>query len=41
MEKIVDGNLTIVVAGPAGFGNNIYIVIDTDTDTAAFIDAPG
>ncbi len=40
MEKIVDGNLTIVVAGPAGFGNNIYIVIDGETNEAAFIDAP-
>lgn len=40
MEKIVDGNLTIVVAGPAGFGNNIYVVVDGETGTAAFIDAP-
>ena len=40
MEKIVDGNMTIVVAGPAGFGNNIYIIIDTETNQAAFVDCP-
>ena len=40
MEKIVGGDLTIVVAGPAGFGNNIYIVVDGQTGQAAFIDAP-
>lgn len=40
MEKIVDGDLTIVTAGPAGYGNNIYIVVDTATNQAAFIDAP-
>jgi len=40
MEKIVDGNFTLVVAGPAGFGNNIYIIIDTETNEAAFVDCP-
>ncbi len=40
MEKRVDGNLGIVRAGPAGFGNNIYIVIDEPSGEAAFIDAP-
>ena len=40
MEKRVDGNLGIVRAGPAGFGNNIYIVIDESSGEAAFIDAP-
>lgn len=41
METIVDGPLTIVVDGPVGFGNNIYLVIDNSTREAAFIDAPG
>jgi len=41
MEKITDGPLSIVVAGPVGFGNNIYVVIDRDSGEAAFIDAPG
>ena len=41
MEKITDGPLAIVMAGPVGFGNNIYIVIDRETNEAAFIDAPG
>ncbi len=40
MEKLVDGDLGIVRAGPAGFGNNIYIVIDEASGEAAFIDAP-
>lgn len=40
MKTVEDGNLKIVVAGPAGFGNNIYIVIDPATNEAAFIDAP-
>ncbi len=40
MEKLVDGNLGLVRAGPAGFGNNIYVVIDEETQEAAFIDAP-
>jgi glyoxylase-like metal-dependent hydrolase (beta-lactamase superfamily II) len=40
MERIEDGDLAIVVAGPAGFGNNIYIVVDRATNEAAFVDAP-
>ncbi len=40
MEKLVDGDLGIVRAGPAGFGNNIYLVIDEASGEAAFIDAP-
>ncbi|HCV00138.1 MAG TPA: hypothetical protein DGL25_02965 [Dehalococcoidia bacterium] len=40
MEKMVDDGLGIVRAGPAGFANNIYIVIDEATGEAAFIDAP-
>ena len=40
MERITDGDLAVVVAGPAGFGNNIYVIIDTSTNEAAFVDAP-
>jgi len=40
MERIVDGDLEILVAGPAGFANNIYLVHDRSTGAAAFIDAP-
>lgn len=40
MERITDENLSIVIAGPAGFANNIYIVIDGATNEAAFVDAP-
>jgi glyoxylase-like metal-dependent hydrolase (beta-lactamase superfamily II) len=40
METFADGRLKIVIAGPAGFGNNIYVVVDTQTNAAAFIDAP-
>jgi glyoxylase-like metal-dependent hydrolase (beta-lactamase superfamily II) len=40
MERIEDGDLSVVVAGPAGFGNNIYVVIDRQTNEAAFVDAP-
>ena len=40
MDAITDGDFEVVVAGPAGFGNNIYIVIDRSTNEAAFIDAP-
>ena len=28
-------------AGPVGFGNNIYIVVDRATGESAFVDAPG
>ena len=40
MERIDDGDLTIFVGGPVGFGNNVYVVIDRATNEAAFIDAP-
>jgi hydroxyacylglutathione hydrolase len=40
LEAITDGDFEVVIAGPAGFGNNIYIVIDRSTNEAAFIDAP-
>lgn len=40
MEKIQDGDLEIIVAGPAGFGNNIYVVVDRSSGEAAFVDAP-
>lgn len=40
METIRDGDFEVVVAGPAGFGNNIYVVIDRGTGEAAFVDAP-
>lgn len=40
MRTIEDGKLKIVVAGPAGYGNNIYVVVDVVTGEAAFIDAP-
>ncbi len=40
VKAVEDGDLKIVVAGPAGYGNNIYIVIDGTTGEAAFIDAP-
>ena len=40
MEKLVDGTFGLVHAGPAGFGNNIYVVIDEASGEAAFIDAP-
>ncbi len=40
MERVEDDGLAVVIAGPAGFGNNIYIIIDTGTNEAAFVDAP-
>ena len=40
MERIDDGPLGIVIAGPAGFGNNIYVLVDSETGEAAFVDAP-
>lgn len=40
MDRIIDGDLEIVVGGPVGYGNNIYLVIDRSTNEAAFIDAP-
>ncbi len=41
MPRIEEGNLTIITAGPVGFGNNIYLIIDKSTGEAAFVDAPG
>lgn len=41
METVRDGNLKIVMAGPTGYGNNVYVVVDEATGEAAFIDAPG
>jgi hydroxyacylglutathione hydrolase len=40
MERIEDGRLGIIVAGPTGFANNVYVVFDRETNEAAFIDAP-
>lgn len=40
MERIDTDTLSIVIAGPAGFANNIYVVIDAVTREAAFVDAP-
>lgn len=41
MQHYEDGDLRIIMDGPAGdWGNNIYIVIDSKTNEAAFIDAP-
>ena len=40
MERIQDGDLEIIVAGPAGFGNNIYVIVDKATGESAFVDAP-
>jgi glyoxylase-like metal-dependent hydrolase (beta-lactamase superfamily II) len=41
METVRDGDLEIVMAGPTGYGNNVFVVIDRSTNEAAFIDAPG
>ncbi|MGE3073509.1 MAG: MBL fold metallo-hydrolase [Dehalococcoidia bacterium] len=41
MENVRDGDLEIVMAGPTGYGNNVYVVIDRSTGEAAFVDAPG
>lgn len=41
MARIDDGDLAIWTGGPAGsFGNNLYLVVDTASGAAAFIDAP-
>ena len=40
MERIQDGDLEITVSGPAGFGNNIYVIVDKATGESAFVDAP-
>ena len=41
METIRDGDIEIVMAGPTGYGNNVFVLIDRATNEAAFIDAPG
>ena len=41
MQRVDDGKLSILVGGPVGFGNNIYIVIDRASGESAFVDAPG
>ena len=40
MQTIKDGDFEVVIAGPAGFGNNIYVVVDRATGESAFVDAP-
>ena len=35
MQRIEDGNLSIIIDGPVGFGNNIYLVIDRVTGESA------
>lgn len=40
MERISDGDLEILVGGPAGFANNIYLLVDRPSGEAVFIDAP-
>ena len=40
MPTITDGPLEIIIAGPTGFANNIYILVDTATRECAFVDAP-
>jgi glyoxylase-like metal-dependent hydrolase (beta-lactamase superfamily II) len=41
MERHEDGDLILYTAGPVGFGNNIYLVVDRATGESAFVDAPG
>lgn len=41
METFRDGDLEIVMGGPTGYGNNVWVVVDRSTGEAAFIDAPG
>lgn len=41
MERFRDGDLEIVLGGPTGYGNNVWVVVDRSTGDAAFIDAPG
>lgn len=40
MPTVTDGRFELIVAGPTGFANNIYIVVDKETGESAFIDAP-
>lgn len=41
METFRDGDLEIVMGGPTGYGNNVWVAVDRATGEAAFIDAPG
>ena len=41
METFRDGDLEIVMGGPTGYGNNVWVVVDRSTGEAAFVDAPG
>ena len=41
MQTFRDGDLEIVMGGPTGYGNNVFVVVDRQTGEAAFIDAPG
>jgi glyoxylase-like metal-dependent hydrolase (beta-lactamase superfamily II) len=41
MRTFRDGDLEIVMGGPTGYGNNVWVVVDRSTGEAAFIDAPG
>ena len=41
MQRVEDGELSILVGGPVGFGNNMYIVVDRVSGESAFVDAPG
>lgn len=40
MQTITDGDFELVIAGPTGFSNNIYIIVDRATRESAFVDAP-
>lgn len=40
MTRTEDGDLVVVTAGPCGYGNNVYLVVDRATGEAAFVDAP-
>jgi hydroxyacylglutathione hydrolase len=41
MQTFRDGDLEIVMGGPTGYGNNVFVVVDRSTGESAFIDAPG
>lgn len=41
MQTFRDGNLEIVMGGPTGYGNNVWVVVERETGEAAFVDAPG
>lgn len=41
MQTFRDGDLEIVMGGPTGYSNNVWVVVDRQTGEAAFIDAPG